>query len=89
MNMTTIVKTMPKKLSIWKYPVAVMSIVAATPLWADNVALPPLPSGARLTFQEDWSAGHVDKSKWYMLRKKWGQGNNGVRRITSRSNAIP
>jgi autotransporter-associated beta strand protein len=32
----------------------------------------------RLAFQEDWSSGSIDPAKWYMLRKKWGTGNNGV-----------
>ena len=38
----------------------------------------PLPAGARLVFQEDWSSGSVAPEKWYTLRKKWGTGNNGV-----------
>jgi len=33
---------------------------------------------ALLVFQEDWSSGSIDPAKWYMLRKKWGTGNNGV-----------
>lgn len=33
---------------------------------------------ALLVFQENWSAGSIDPSKWYMLRKQWGTGNNGV-----------
>jgi len=72
------VKAIPVKSSIWKYLASVISVAAVAPLRAEQTAMPPLPSGARLAFQEDWSAGHVDKSKWYMLRKKWGQGNNGV-----------
>lgn len=43
-----------------------------------DTGLPPLPAGARLAFQEDWSSGSVDPAKWYFLRKKWGTGNNGV-----------
>ncbi|MCG6158284.1 glycoside hydrolase family 16 protein [Rubinisphaera margarita] len=29
-------------------------------------------------FEEDWSSGQIDPQKWYLLRKKWGHGNNGV-----------
>jgi len=29
-------------------------------------------------FMEDWSDGTIDSQKWYLLRKKWGHGNNGV-----------
>jgi hypothetical protein len=39
---------------------------------------PALPKGARLAFEEDWSGGRIDPVKWYALRKKWGEGNNGV-----------
>jgi hypothetical protein len=45
---------------------------------AAGAAAPPPPPGARLAFQEDWSAERIDASKWYPLRKRWGQGNNGV-----------
>lgn len=31
-----------------------------------------------MEFTEDWSGSHLDASKWYLLRKKWGTGNNGV-----------
>jgi hypothetical protein len=69
---------MPIKSFIWKHLAVVLSISAAAPLRADEVVLPSLPSGAKLVFQENWSVGHVDSSQWYMLHKKWGQGNNGV-----------
>jgi hypothetical protein len=72
-----VMKARLMSLLIWK-PLVVVMTIAAVPLQADEVALPPLPSGARLVFQENWSADHVDLSKWYRLRKKWGQGNNGV-----------
>jgi len=29
-------------------------------------------------FSEDWSSGKIDPAKWYLLRKKWGDGNHGV-----------
>lgn len=34
--------------------------------------------GAKLVFEEDWGEGRIDSEKWYLLRKRWGQGNNGV-----------
>lgn len=41
-------------------------------------SLPPLPEKARLVLDEDWSSGRIDPDRWYVLRKKWGQGNHGV-----------
>jgi len=32
----------------------------------------------KLAFGEDWSCGKIDAKRWYVPRKKWGQGNNGV-----------
>ena len=43
---------------------------------ADEV--PPLPEKARLALSEDWSSGTIDPATWYVPRKKWGHGNNGV-----------
>lgn len=43
-----------------------------------TAALPALPAGARLVLDEDWSGGAIDPKKWYVLRKHWGGGNNGV-----------
>lgn len=40
--------------------------------------LSPLPSGARLALEEDWSSGELDDKKWYVYRKRWGNGNHGV-----------
>lgn len=45
---------------------------------ADGTGLPPLPKDAKLSFQEDWSSGKIDAKRWYVPRKKWGQGNSGV-----------
>ena len=45
---------------------------------AEEAKLPPLPANAKLAFQEDWSSGRIDSKRWYVPRKKWGQGNNGV-----------
>ncbi len=39
---------------------------------------PPLPAAAKLVLQEDWSSGKIDPKRWYLPRKQWGQGNNGV-----------
>lgn len=51
-------------------------IAAAIPTAAQEI--PELPAGAKLAFQEDWSTGKLDPQKWYVLRKKWGDGNHGV-----------
>ncbi len=40
--------------------------------------LPPLPSQAKLVLEEDWSSGSIDEKKWYVYRKRWGNGNHGV-----------
>src|SRR6188474_2731703 len=42
------------------------------------VDLRPVPEGARLAFTEDWAGGKIDPAKWYLLRKRWGDGNRGV-----------
>lgn len=46
--------------------------------WLALAGQDPLPEKARLAFAEDWSAGKIDAAKWYVLRKKWGNGNHGV-----------
>jgi hypothetical protein len=71
-------RIMPVKLAVWKSLIGIVALTTIGSLHADETMLPTLPAGVRLAFHEDWSAGHVDKSKWYMLRKRWGQGNNGV-----------
>lgn len=55
--------------------VLALTVTAST---AEELKLPPLPKGAKLAFQEDWSSGKIDPARWYVPRKKWGQGNNGV-----------
>ena len=40
--------------------------------------VPPLPARARLALSEDWSAGKVDATRWYVPRCVWGAGSNGV-----------
>src|SRR5688572_20773943 len=40
--------------------------------------LTPLPPSAKLAFTEDWADGKIDPAKWYLLRKRWGEGNRGV-----------
>lgn len=45
---------------------------------AEETPLPPLPQGAKLVLEEDWGGGKIDPARWYLPRKKWGQGNNGV-----------
>jgi hypothetical protein len=56
------------------------SLTAAAVAKLDDAgaALPPLPKTARLALEEDWSSGQIDPAKWYLLRKKWDGGNNGV-----------
>src|SRR5690606_13382012 len=49
--------------------------IAAT---AEETGLPPLPKSAKLMFQENWDSGKINPSRWYIPRKKWGQGNHGV-----------
>lgn len=40
--------------------------------------VPPLPEGARLVLEEDWSGGRIAPGRWYVPRNKWGHGNHGV-----------
>ncbi len=47
-------------------------------IFAAQDAPDPMPPKARLAFSEDWSGGRIDPARWYVLRKKWGRGNNGV-----------
>ncbi|HYG34707.1 MAG TPA: hypothetical protein VEC99_07985 [Clostridia bacterium] len=44
----------------------------------NRAVLPTLPANARLALDEDWGSGTIEPARWYTLRKKWGQGNNGV-----------
>jgi hypothetical protein len=55
-------------------------LLAVTPMAiiAQDMKLPPLPKDAKLALQEDWSSGKIDLKRWYVPRKKWGQGNHGV-----------
>lgn len=39
--------------------------------------IPDLPATAQLVLAEDWSGG-INDARWYIPRKKWGNGNNGV-----------
>jgi hypothetical protein len=57
------------------------AIAALASPWAtatEGSSLPPLPSAAKLVLHEDWSSGKIDPNRWYVPRKKWGQGNAGV-----------
>jgi hypothetical protein len=56
------------------FALVVLSMVGA----AQDAKLPPLPKDAKLAFEEDWSSGKIDSKRWYVPRKKWGQGNYGV-----------
>jgi len=40
--------------------------------------IPALPEGAVLVLEETWSSGAIDAARWYLPRKRWGQGNHGV-----------
>jgi hypothetical protein len=55
----------------------VTCLVAALPR-SSSADLPAIPKAAKLAFEEDWSTGRIDAKKWYVLRKRWGEGNNGV-----------
>ena len=44
----------------------------------DPRTLGPVPAASRLAFSEDWAEGKIDPAKWYLLRKRWGEGNRGV-----------
>ena len=51
-------------------------VVLASSAYAQEVPAPP--ASARLAFTENWADGRIDPAKWYLLRKKWGDGHNGV-----------
>ncbi|WP_052572896.1 glycoside hydrolase family 16 protein [Haloferula sp. BvORR071] len=57
---------------------ALFLLLLACSAAAQETQLPPLPAGAKLALEEDWSSGKIDPARWYLPRKKWGQGNNGV-----------
>ncbi len=57
---------------------SVLAIFLMTGASALEVKPPTLPERAKLVLQEDWSSGQIDPKRWYVPRKKWGQGNNGV-----------
>jgi hypothetical protein len=52
--------------------------VGAAPGSPRESDIPPLPANAQEVFTEDWSGGGIDAGRWYIPRKRWGQGNNGV-----------
>jgi hypothetical protein len=63
--------------------VLVISAVTSMTLRAADLSdagkpLNPLPKDARLMLDEDWSSGKIDPDRWYVPRRKWGAGNNGV-----------
>lgn len=58
------------------FPVAGAFTMAAAQ--AQQAELPSLPDRSKLAFEEDWSSGKIDAKRWYVPRKKWGQGNHGV-----------
>ncbi|MDY0166738.1 MAG: glycoside hydrolase family 16 protein [Thermoguttaceae bacterium] len=55
-----------------------ISMLLAARLVPAQDDVPPLPEGARLKLDEDWSCGAIDPARWYLPRKKWGDGNHGV-----------
>jgi hypothetical protein len=42
------------------------------------LAAQELPPGAKLVLHETWAEGRIDPARWYVPRKHWGQGNQGV-----------
>lgn len=59
------------------FSVSILLLYFGIPLFADE-QVPPLPESARLVLEEDWSSGRIEPERWYVPRKKWGQGNHGV-----------
>jgi beta-glucanase (GH16 family) len=61
---------------------ALLLVLSVPALAADlpdlDQSLGPVPKQARLSFAEDWSGGKIDPGRWYLPRKKWGNGNHGV-----------
>jgi len=55
----------------------ILTVVLA-PAVCTGEDLAPLPTGAKLALEEDWSSGEIDEKKWYVYRKRWGNGNHGV-----------
>lgn len=64
----------------WQSFVLMTFVIAvfATRLVAEESQIPQLPSQARLVLSENWNSGKLDSKKWYLLRRKWGNGNHGV-----------
>ncbi|MGC4015236.1 MAG: hypothetical protein QM755_12080 [Luteolibacter sp.] len=58
------------------YRVRASSVVAPGAPIASEV--PDLPATAEAAMMEDWGSGGIDSGRWYVPRKMWGQGNNGV-----------
>ncbi|BCU75578.1 glycoside hydrolase family 16 protein [Luteolibacter sp. LG18] len=61
-----------------KPALVVLPFLFAAVATAQETRLPALPSGAKLVLEEDWSSGRIETNRWYIPRKKWGQGNSGV-----------
>jgi hypothetical protein len=58
---------------------AVLGASCASAFGADpGPPLGPVAKGARLVLDEDWSGGTIAPDRWYIPRKKWGNGNHGV-----------
>ena len=58
----------------------VLCALLSAPAVCSGESLPAMkmPAGASLVLDEDWSGGRIDPDRWYLLRKHWGEGNNGV-----------
>ncbi len=63
-----------------RYALAILAggLVAAAACAGEPVPEVKMPAGARLVLDEDWSGGRIDPGRWYVLRRHWGEGNNGV-----------
>jgi hypothetical protein len=72
---TPVSSAMMPRLIPWIALACAARAAAAPP--TDNPT-PPVRGNARVAFTEDWSTGRIDSAKWYLLRKKWGEGHNGV-----------
>lgn len=53
--------------------------------------LSPPPRDGKLVFEEDWSSGRLDPSRWYAMRRHWGGGNHGVvpENVSVREETVP
>ena len=64
--------------SIVAFLVIALATATAPAAAPPDTPLIPVPSRYPIAFAEDWEATRIDPDKWYLLRKRWGEGNRGV-----------